>query len=587
MDNEPAFLGVERSLTGRRWVGLNAPTDRMSLRITQETGVPAPVARVLATAGVQPDGVNGYLNPKLRDLMPDPLELKDAGRAALRLIEAVNQRQPVAIVADYDVDGAASAALLIDWFRAFGIVPDIHVPDRIEEGYGPSVSVMRQLADRNALIICVDCGTLAHGPVSAAAGADVLVLDHHLGEESLPAAHSIVNPNRQDESGSLGHLCAAAVVFMVLVEANRRLKCAPAAVPDLLAMLDLVALATVADVAPLIGLNRAFVHSGLAVLRRRERVGLRALSDVAGLDAPPTSRHLGFVLGPRLNAAGRIGRSDLATRLLSTQDENEALSIATELNQLNRDRRDLSENTLVAARSQARDRGLDGPLVWAASEDWHPGIVGLVAGQLATECNRPAVVIGFRGPEGRGSGRSIPGIDLGSAVATCVRDGLLTTGGGHRMAAGLSVERDQLVPAMDRLSGLVARQGSGRTGPADLRIASVVTPGAATVELAELLESAGPYGASAPPPRVAIAGVQVRYRKPVGSDENHLRLTFQGEGSQDRIRAILFRAFDGPLGPALFAHEGGRFHVAGRLEIGDWGGRHVQLVVEDAVPISA
>ncbi len=582
MSSGEAFLGVKQSLTGRRWIGLDPAADRMSLRIVQETGLPEPVARVLTLAGVPPENAGDYLNPKVRDLLADPSRLLDADRAAVRLIAALRDRQRVAILADYDVDGAASAAQLIEWFRHFDLEPGFHVPDRTRDGFGPSEAIMRELSRNHDLIICVDCGTHAHEAISAAGSVDVLVIDHHLGGEVLPPAAAVVNPNRQDESGEFQHLCAAAVVFMVLVAANRLLREAPRTGPDLFEMLDLVALATIADVSPLLGVNRAFVRSGLRVLARRRRTGLAELADVARINSPPTSYHLGYVLGPRINAAGRIGRSSLGLRLLSARTRAEARTIAEELEALNEVRRKLTDEITEEAISTATDRGLEKPLFWAAAEGWHPGIVGLAAGRLSATTNRPAVVIGFDGDMGKGSGRSVPGIDLGHAVLTCLNEGLLVRGGGHRMAAGLTVTRDKLFPAMDRLGELLERQGAGQVGPSDLMVTAAMEPGAASIDLVEQLESAGPFGPSAPAPRLVFPRVTARYLKPVGQSRNHLMMTLQGESRGSRIRAMAFRAFDGPLGQAFLDHSDRSLHVAGRLEISDWNGRNVRLIVDDA-----
>jgi single-stranded-DNA-specific exonuclease len=518
----------------------------------------------------------------LRDLLPDPHDLRDMEIAAKRFLEAVSKREKIAIFADYDVDGGGSAALLINWLRDMGLPATLYIPDRIDEGYGPNDEAMAMLAADHDLIVCVDCGTLSHGPIAAAKQADVIVLDHHLGGETLPPALAVVNPNRQDESGDLGHLCAAGVVFLMLVEANRQLRAADTKGPDLIAMLDLVALATVADVAPLIGVNRAFVRQGLTVMGRRQRIGLTALADVAGLDQAPTSYHLGFLLGPRVNAGGRIGKADLGARLLSTHDRHEAEAMAAKLDQLNTERREVEAQVRDLALEQATERGLDGPLVWAAGEGWHPGVVGIVAARLKEATNRPAIVIGLDGDEGKGSGRSVSGIDLGAAIQRTAAEGLLIKGGGHKMAAGLTVARDQLDAAMARLGELLAKQGAGDLGPADLRLDGILMPGAATVELIRQIEDAGPFGAGAPAPRFAFPDVQILFAKQVGA--NHLKVSF-GDGMGARIDAISFGAMDGPIGPMLMAHNGARFHLAGRLEINTWQGRQsVQLRLEDAAP---
>jgi single-stranded-DNA-specific exonuclease len=576
-----SFLNVETSLTGRRWTGPDAAQDRLAEAMAQQTRLPLPLCRILAARGVAPQDAPAFLAPSLRDLMPDPLTLKDMGTAADRLLQAVARRERIAIFADYDVDGGASAALLLVWLRAMGREASLYIPDRIDEGYGPNVPAMAQLAAAHDLILCVDCGTLSHDPIAAAKGADVVILDHHLALETLPPALAIVNPNRQDEDGTLAHLCAAGVVFLLLVEANRRLKTAGQHGPDLMALLDLVALATVADVAPLTGLNRAFVRQGLKVMARRERPGLRALADVARMDQAPTPYALGFLLGPRVNAGGRIGQADLGARLLATDNDVEAARIAAQLDQLNTDRRAITEAVRLEALAQAEARGLDAPLVWAAAEGWHPGVVGIVAARLKEAAHRPSVVIGFEGDDGKGSARSVHGVDLGAAIQRLAAEGMITKGGGHKMAAGLSLTRAQLEPAMARLTDLLARQGAGAQGPQDLRIDGLLTTAGATVALIEQIETAGPFGQAAPSPRFAFADAQITLRR-IG--DSHLKLTIS-DGSGPALDAIAFGAFDGPLGPALENPGHRRFHLAGKLELNHWNGRtKAQLRLDDAAP---
>ncbi|WP_368345895.1 single-stranded-DNA-specific exonuclease RecJ [Pelagovum sp. HNIBRBA483] len=575
-----AFLGVTQSLTGRRWIGPSVEEERHTEAMEQLTGLLAPVCRTLVRRGVTPTDSAAFLDPKLRELMPDPRSLRDMEKAAARFIAALEGRQRIAIFGDYDVDGGASSALLISWLRDMGQQATLYIPDRIDEGYGPNVPAMQSLASAHDLIICVDCGTLSHEAIAAAEGADVVILDHHLGGETLPDACAVVNPNRQDESGDLAHLCAAGVVFLLLVEVNRRLREAGKSGPDLMALLDLVALATVADVAPLTGLNRAFVRQGLKVLARRQRPGLVALADVARMDATPNAYHLGFLLGPRVNAGGRIGKSDLGAWLLSTTDPHEAAALAERLDALNTERREIETMVRDSALEQAEARGLEGPLVWAAGDGWHAGVVGIVAARLKEATNRPAVVIGLADGEGKGSGRSISGVDLGAAIHQVAREGLLIKGGGHKMAAGLTVAPDKIEAAMARLGELLERQGAGQMGPADLRLDGLLMPGAAQVDLVTQLEEAGPFGAGAPAPRFAFPDVQISFAKQVGA--NHLKISF-GDGMGARLDAICFGAMDGPLGPRLLNHGGARFHLAGRLDINVWQGRQsVQLRLEDA-----
>lgn len=576
-----AFLGVESSATGRRWIGPSIEADRLAEAMVQDTALPMPLARVLVSRGVNPQEAARFLEPKLADLLPDPHRLKDMQPAAARFLAAVKRREKIAVFADYDVDGGSSGALLLIWLRAMGRDATLYIPDRIDEGYGPNVPAMTALAATHDLIICVDCGTLSHEPIAAAAkAADVVVLDHHLGAETLPPAVAVVNPNRQDESGELSHLCAASVVFLMLVEANRQLRAEGVKGPDLMAMLDLVALATVADVAPLTGVNRALVRQGLKVMARRERPGLVALADVSRMDTAPSSYHLGFLLGPRVNAGGRIGAADLGARLLATDDIHEAQALAERLDALNTERRDIEMRVRDAAMAQAEARGLDAPLVWAAGENWHPGVVGIVAARLKEATNRPAVVIGLANGEGKGSGRSISGVDLGASIQRVASEGLLIKGGGHKMAAGLTVAEPKLEAAMARLAELLDRQGAGRAGPADLRLDGLLMPGAASPALIEEIEKAGPFGQGAPAPRFAFAAMAIHQARRMG--ETHLRITF-GDESGARLEAVAFGAFDGPLGPLLESHGGQRFHLAGRLEINRWQGRSKpQLRLEDA-----
>jgi single-stranded-DNA-specific exonuclease len=573
------FLDVGQSLTGRRWTGLPAEQERMAAAIALETGQPEILGRILARNGVTPAEARGYLDPMLRDLMPDPSRLRDMDKAAERFAQAVAAGQRIAVFADYDVDGGASAALILTWLRSIGRNATLYVPDRIDEGYGPNEPAMAALGRNHDLIICVDCGTLSFEPI-AAADCDVIVLDHHLGGETLPPAVAVVNPNRQDESGDYSYLCAAGVVFLFLAAVNRLRRGAGETEPDLREMLDLVALATVADVAPLIGFNRALVRQGLKVMAGRRRPGLAALADVARLTSAPAAWHLGFMLGPRVNAGGRIGAADLGARLLSTADPAEAVMLAEKLDRLNTERRLIEAGVLETALAQAQARG-DGPLAWAAGEGWHPGVVGIVAARLKEATGRPSVVIGLDGDQGKGSGRSVSGIDLGSAVAAVQREGLLLKGGGHPMAAGLTVARDHLDAAMLRLGELLARQGAGSRPAHDLAIDGLLAPAAATPDLIALLEKAGPFGQGAPAPRFAFAGLRVSHARRAGADHLQLSLT-DGAG---RLDAILFRAFSTPLGEALENHGGRAFHLAGHRDLDEWQGRRrAKLRLEDASP---
>lgn len=574
-----AFLGVESSLTGRRWLGPSAEVERQAEAIAQATGLPDTLARILASRGVAPEEAEVFLAPSLRELMPDPSSFKDMDKAASRIFAALQARERIAIFADYDVDGATSAAELLGWFGALGHRPTLYIPDRLTEGYGPNNAAMESLGTAHDLVICVDCGTVANEPIQKAvdAGADVIVLDHHLGGETLPPALAVVNPNRQDETSDYTYLCAAGVVFLTLVAVNRHFRDAEIAAPPLLSLLDLVALGTVADVAPLVGFNRALVRQGLTIMAGRTRPGLVALGDVAKLNSAPRAYHLGYMLGPRINAGGRIGKANLGARLLTTADQSEADALAERLNALNAERREIEAQVQAAAEVQAESHGLDAPLIWAAGAGWHPGVVGIVASRLKEKYNRPAVVIGVNDGIGHGSGRSVSGIDLGAEIAALAREGLISKGGGHKMAAGLSVDEAGIEAAMQALSQKLARQGAGNIGPKDLLITATI--GNATPELIEQIETAGPFGAGAPAPRFAIPSARIRFAKPAG--ESHLRLTV--DNGAGPIDIIAFRAFESDLGQALLNHAGQRFHFVGRLEIDEWGGRRkAKMQLEDA-----
>jgi len=591
---EPAFLKVERSVLGRPW------RDRLDLKgralaqaIVQQHGLSDALARVLAGRGVGADQCIDFLDPKLRDLMPDPSSLVDMDAAVARLVHAVERGETVAIFGDYDVDGACSSALLSDFLGACGTASMIHIPDRIFEGYGPNAEAIRALAEKGAtLLVTVDCGVTSHEPFEEAhrLGMDVIVLDHHQAPEHLPRALAIVNPNRQDDLSGLGHLCAAGVTFMALVALNRALRASgfwtrerPA--PDLFAMLDLVALATVADVAPLKGLNRAFVLRGLEVMRARARVGLRALFDSAGANGPPRASALGFLIGPRINAGGRIGDAALGAKLLLMREEAEATAIAQELDRLNRERQAIEAAAVAEAEEEARAAmglGEGGPVVVTAREGWHPGVVGLVAARLKERFGRPAFAISFSGGTGVGSGRSIGGVDLGRAVRAAVEAGLLVKGGGHAMAAGLTIESARLGDFrafMDEALGeAVARARLNQA----LSIDAAITAGGARPEFVTEVERAGPFGAACPEPVFALPGHLLADVGVVGN--GHVRLRLEA-GDRSRLDAIAFRVAEGPLGQFLLGARGARLHVAGALTLDSWGGRErVQMRVMDAAP---
>ena len=586
------FLGVTNSALGRTWIErCDTAQGAIALAIAQTHGLPDVLSRVLAGRGVGIHDTEGFLNPRLRDLMPDPHVLTDMEAAASRLADAVLRNEKVAIFGDYDVDGACSAALLAEYLRACGLEYAIHIPDRITEGYGPNVDAIRALKQQGAdILVTVDCGTASIEPLAEAKrlGLDPVVLDHHQAPEQLPEALAVVNPNRQDDLSGLGHLCAAGVVFLFLVALNRALRSSGffqgRAEPDLMGSLDLVALATVADVVPLQGLNRAFVTRGLQVMRQRENTGLKALFDAAGLNQAPTPYHLGFVLGPRINAGGRIGDAALGAKLLATEDELEAARIAVLLDKLNRERKAIEKEMLEEAIAEADrliDQDPDLPILLVGSERWHKGIVGLVASRLVERFGRPACVIAWEGPDqGTGSLRSVSGVDIGAAVRAGVGEGLLVKGGGHTMAAGLTVKRERLGALTARLREMLRDPASAARAQAGLDFDGALTPAAVTDDLIDLLERAGPYGQGNPQPRFAFPAHRIKYSKVMG--EAHIRCTLEaGDGS--RLDAVAFRAVGQPLGELLLSSSGLPLHLAGSVRRESWGGRErIELQIEDA-----
>lgn len=595
-DEDGAFLGVRSSARGFQWRERLKPEFRsLATAIGQHHGLPELVGRILAARGVGLDAVPGFLDPTLKSLMPDPSTLRDMDKAASRIADAIGARQSVAIFGDYDVDGACSSALLSRFLAHHDTPSRIYIPDRLFEGYGPNVGAIETLVKEGAkLIVTVDCGTTSFEPLAAARklGADVVVIDHHQADERLPDVEAVVNPNRQDDVSGQGMLCAAGVVFLVLAATTRELRrrgyYQQLREPDLLSLLDLVGLATVADVVPLTGLNRAYVKKGLAVMRARENVGLTALADAAGLTTPPTPYHLGFILGPRINAGGRIGNAALGATLLSTADAVEAQKIAELLNRLNKERKDIETLMLEEALAVADRQVSEDPtraMIVVASETWHKGIVGLVASRLVDRFRRPACVIAWeaeasRPAEGTGSLRSIPGVDLGAAVRAAVAQGLLIKGGGHAMAAGLTVARQNLAALEAHfLTGLGAATASANEA-AGLDIDAALVASGATAELMDLIERVSPFGQGNSEARFVLPAHRVKFAKVVG--DAHARVMLEG-GDGARLDAIAFRAAGQPLGDLLMAGGGMPLHVAGHLRRDTWGGRdRVELQIEDA-----
>ncbi|MBI3705536.1 MAG: single-stranded-DNA-specific exonuclease RecJ [Rhizobiales bacterium] len=591
-DNERFFLGVERSASGRAWRDrLDERGQTRALTIAQRLGVPELLARVLAGRGVEPEAAEAFLDPSLKRLLPDPHTITDMETASARLAQAIERTERVAIFGDYDVDGATASALLARYLRHCGLDPIIHIPDRIFEGYGPNVDAIRLFAEKEAtLLITVDCGTTSLEPLAEAMklGLEAIVIDHHQADVELPAAVAIVNPNRADDLSGLGHLAAVGLVFVTLVALTRDLRqrgfwTAARAEPDLLSLLDMVALGTVADVVPLKGLNRAFVAKGLIVLRRREHIGATALMDVARLSGPPEAWHLGFLLGPRINAGGRIGRADLGVRLLLEDDPSEAARIAAELDRLNRERQQIELTTVAQAEAEAMAAlGLEekGAVVVTAAEGWHPGVVGLVAARLKERFGRPAFAIALEpGGIGTGSGRSIPGVDLGHTVRQAVHEGLLLKGGGHAMAAGVTLRKDALAAFRAFLEVALAPAVEVARRDSALRIDGAISAGGVNLALVDLLARAGPFGAGNPEPLLALPAHTLAYADPVG--ENHIRARFRS-GDGRFVNAIAFRAAGQPLGRALLDNRGRPMHAAGFLAVDRWQGEErVQLRLID------
>lgn len=575
------FLGVEKSLTGRAWVEtLDTKTQSIATAISQRHQLPELLGRVLAARGVDIDNAVQFLNPSLREMMPDPKALTDMETAAERLSKAVTDGEKVAIFGDYDVDGATSAALLYRFLTHFGVPAEIYIPDRIFEGYGPNGPAIDSLIDDGAkLIVTVDCGSTSVEALDHAArrDCDVVVLDHHQVGEILPKAVAVVNPNRQDDLSGQGHLAAVGVVFLTLVATLAVLKTAkhPGANSyDLLASLDLVALGTVCDVVPLKGLNRAYITKGLVSIRHGRNPGLQALMKTARLTGPANAYHLGFLIGPRINAGGRIGDASLGAKLLTLEDPIAADTIAMQLDDLNKQRQAIETDMLAQAIAEAeRDIG-DGPgpsVLITGQNDWHPGIVGLLAARLKERFQRPAFAISYN-PNGIGTGsaRSVPGVDVGAAVRGAVEAGILVKGGGHSMAAGLTIERAQLGRFREYLEEHLASAVDAARSQNQLRIDGAITANGATLDFMDLVERAGPYGSGHSQPVFAMPAHFIGPAKIVGS--GHVRSSISsGQGA--RINAIAFRAADNPIGQAMLKNREGTFHLAGTFSLDHWGGR--------------
>lgn len=579
--HDPAFLGVERSACGRRWLA-RAVDERLALALSQRCGLPDIIARSLGGRGIGLDEAEGFLSPRLRDFMPDPSRFQDMDKAAARFADAVQRGERIAVFGDYDVDGATSSALLLRFARALGVDLRLYVPDRLREGYGPNAAAMQALAGEGVnLVVCVDCGATAHEPLAAAraAGLDVVVLDHHATEAHLPPACAVVNPNRLDEDGAFGNLAAVGVTYLFVVAVNRVLRARSfysdgRGEPDLLQWLDIVALGTVCDVVKLTGLNRAFVAQGLKIAAQGRNVGLMAFAQAAGVRAWDTYA-AGFLLGPRVNAGGRVGQSDLGARLLSTESTEEAGALAQRLNELNNERREIEAQVLREA--EALSLHDDAPLVFVASDNWHPGVIGIVASRLKDKFRAPAIVVAIEGEVGKGSGRSIGNIDLGAQVIAARQAGLLVNGGGHKMAAGLTVERAKIDALRAFLSERIGRQLQAEPLVPTLSLDGLMGGSALTVEFVRTLAALGPFGTGNSEPRYVMADCTVVRADVVGDKHVSVILSHGGQ----RARGIAFRAMESELGPVLLSNR--RLHIAGHLRIDEWqGNERVQIHISDA-----
>ena len=590
-----AFLNVERSAQGRRWKA-RLEDARTAEAISQRHELPEILGRVLAARGVGVDEAEAFLNPTIRTLMPQPSALRDMEKGAARLAEAIVAGEKIGVISDYDVDGVSSAAMLSLFLKAAGSACAVHIPDRLTEGYGPSQKAVESLKDQGAqVLVTLDCGVMAHDPLARAAelGLATIIVDHHQAGEVLPEAHAVINPNRQDDTSGLGYLCAAGVTMIFIAAVNRLLRqkgwyneSRPE--PNMLQWLELASLGTVCDVVPLKGLNRAYVTQGLKIMARRENVGLSALCDVSRLKRKPDTYALGYLLGPRINAAGRIGHAAMALKLLTTHDRGEAAQIAQELERLNRERQEIELAVVDQAMVQADamlGKERRGTVLVVSAKGWHPGVVGLAAARLKERFNLPSFVLA-EDKEGRlaaGSGRSIPGVDIGAAVREAFESGLIVKGGGHAMAAGLTVEKERLGDLRGFLEERLGPQVMAAQDRA-LSIDAALTSGAATLELIELLEQAGPYGTAHPSPVFAFPAHRVLYADAAGSD--HIRCTLASSDGK-RLKAVAFRAMGTELGELLLNEKQLPLHIAGRLTIDDWSGSRVPcLHIEDAARVS-
>ena len=591
-DSEAPLFGVRSSVTGKDW-RLSETDERLSLAIAQRHGLPEILGRILSARNVAPDAVDDFLNPSLKTFLPDPSHLKDMDKAVEIIVAAIEKKRGIWVFGDYDVDGGTSAAMLIRHCRDLGVDCRLYVPDRVAEGYGPNGPALKGIKTKGGdLVISVDCGTLSFGAFEQAAevGLTCVVVDHHAAEPNLPKVAALVNPNRLDDDSPHKQMAACGVTFLLCVALNRALRekgvFKGRNEPNLMQLLDLVALGTVCDVVPLTGVNRAFVAQGLKVMAARGNAGLSALADVARIDEEPGTYHAGFILGPRINAGGRVGRSDLGATLLATDDPAKAAIIAEQLDRYNQERQDIETAVLAQAMERAGDMAARAsfrePAIVVASEGWHQGVVGIVASRLKDRFNRPACVIALDGETGSGSGRSIAGVDLGAAVIAAYQAGILIKGGGHAMAAGFSLSAGNVGVFRSFLNERLSKAVEAAAANAILTLDGILQPGAVNSGLIETIARVGPFGVGNPEPRFLLPYIRIAYADRIGRDGAHVKLSIVGEGG-DRVAGICFRAFDRGLGQALTDHGGRAMHVIGRARLDNWQGRATaRFQVEDA-----
>lgn len=577
------LLGVTRSARGQIWTARCTDMPKAKL-IAQAAGVTDFVGELLCGRDIEPSEAEKFLAPTLRNSMPDPSSFADMDKAAGLILDSVVAEQSITVFADYDVDGGTSAAQLIRWARHMGVELDLYVPDRVAEGYGPSVEAFESIKASGAeLVITVDCGAAAHDALSAAADLDlpIVVLDHHLMDGAMPPAAAIVNPNRPDDESGQGHLAAAGVTFMMLAALNREAKRRGLTdVPDIRKFLDLAAMGTICDVVSLTGVNRAIVSQGLRVLGQGLNLGLTALADVSRAKAPLGTYHAGFLIGPRINAGGRIGRADMGAQLLSTDDPAIAHAYAERLDEVNHERKAMQDDMLTEALTRAAKLPEDHSVTIVSMEGWHPGVIGIVAGRLKERYNRPAIVIGVNDEDiGKGSGRSIKGVNLGGAIAKAKAAGLLSSGGGHEMAGGLTIAASKIAVFSAFMNAeLAADVGLARANTA-LKIDAVLTPGGVNAVTMDDIDRVGPYGAGNPQPVFAFADMRIAYAERVRG--GHVRCAFEDAGGA-RISAIAFRADENGIADLLLSAKSPIVHVAGRLKRDSWNGRErIDLQVQD------